>query len=213
MLSKRKINETLKILEETYPEATTALNYKTPFELLVATILSAQCTDKRVNIITEKLYVDYNKPEDFVALDTEELGVMIRSCGFYRNKSENIIAASRILLDKYNGQVPNTRDELIKLPGVGRKTANVVLSNAYGQDAIAVDTHVYRVSNRIGLAKSKKVDETEKQLMQNIPKNKWSKAHHWLIYHGRNICKSRRPLCENCPVQNLCKYYQNLNKI
>src|SRR5690554_6456260 len=125
MLSKRKINETLKILEETYPEATTALNYKTPFELLVATILSAQCTDKRVNIITEKLYVDYNKPEDFAALDTEELGVMIRSCGFYRNKSENIIAASRILLDKYNGQVPNTRDELIKLPGVGRKTANV----------------------------------------------------------------------------------------
>lgn len=213
MLSKRKINEVLLILEEIYPEVTTALNYKTPFELLVSTILSAQCTDKRVNIITEKLYAEYNKPEEFASLDVKELEEMIRSCGFYRNKSENIILTSRILLDKFNGKVPKTREELMKLPGVGRKTANVVLSNAFGQDAIAVDTHVFRVSNRLGLAKSIKVEETERQLMQNIPKNKWSKAHHWLIYHGRNICKSRRPLCENCPVQNLCKYYENLNKI
>lgn len=213
MLSKRKINVILKILEETYPEATTALNYKTPFELLLSTILSAQCTDKRVNIITKELYAKYNKPEDFASLDVKELGEMIKSCGFYRNKSKNIIATSRILLEKFNGQVPKTREDLVKLPGVGRKTANVVLSNAFGQDAIAVDTHVFRVSNRIGLAKTKNVEETERQLMQNIPKNKWSKAHHWLINHGRNICKARRPLCEDCPIQENCKYYQNLNRI
>lgn len=207
ILNSKKIDEILEILKESYPKATIALHYSTPFELLVATILSAQCTDKRVNMITEKLFAKYNKPEDFASLSTEELGEMIRSCGFYHNKSKNIIATSRILLEKYNGQVPDKREELIQLPGVGRKTANVVLSNAFRQDAIAVDTHVFRVSNRIGLAKANNVKETEKQLMKNIPKSKWSRAHHWLIHHGRNICKARRPLCEECPIDHLCQYY------
>lgn len=207
MLNKEEIQRVLKILEETYPQATTALNYKTPFELLIATILSAQCTDKRVNKITEKLFLNYNKPRDFASLRVEELGEMIKSCGFYHNKSKNIIETSKILLKKYNGQVPDEREKLEQLPGVGRKTASVVLSNAFGQDAIAVDTHVFRVSNRIGLAHGKDVEKTEKQLMENIPKGKWSQAHHWLIYHGRNICKARRPLCEDCPIQHLCEFY------
>lgn len=207
MLNKEEIQRVLKILEETYPQATTALNYKTPFELLIATILSAQCTDKRVNMITEKLFLNYNKPEDFASLSVEKLGEMIKSCGFYHNKSKNIIETSKILLEKYNGQVPDERKKLEQLPGVGRKTASVVLSNAFGQDAIAVDTHVFRVSNRIGLAHGKDVEKTEKQLMENIPKKKWSRAHHWLIYHGRNICKARRPLCEDCPIQHLCEFY------
>lgn len=208
MLNKYRINMVLKLLEQTYPEATTALNFSSTFELLVATILSAQCTDKRVNIITSKLFKKYNQPEDFANLSVEELSEMIKSCGFYRNKSQNIIAASRMLLESYNGIVPEDRNELIKLPGVGRKTANVVISNAYGQDAIAVDTHVFRVSNRIGLADAKNVEDTELQLMNNIPKNKWSKSHHWLIHHGRNICKARKPHCEDCPVSRYCEYYK-----
>ena len=211
MLSNKKINEVLNILEQIYPKAATTLNYTTPFELLIATILSAQCTDQRVNIITKNLFASYNKPKDFMKLDVKELEAIIKSCGFYRNKSRNIIATSKLLLNQFNGQVPKTREELIELPGVGRKTANVVLSNAFGKDAIAVDTHVFRVSNRIGLANSKKVEETEMQLMKNIPKDKWSKAHHWLINHGREICKARRPICEDCPVQHVCNYYQKLN--
>lgn len=203
----KKVDEILKVLKENYPKATIALHYSTPFELLVATILSAQCTDKRVNMVTKKLFAKHNKPEDFASLSIEELGKMIRSCGFYHNKSKNIIATSRILLEEYDGLVPDKREELVKLPGVGRKTANVVLSNAFGQDAIAVDTHVFRVANRIGLANAKNVEQTEKQLMENIPKSKWSIAHHWLIYHGRNICKARRPLCEECPIDYLCQYY------
>src|SRR5690554_6558463 len=196
MLNKFRTNRVLDLLEQTYPEAATALNFTNPFELLIATILSAQCTDKRVNIITAELFKIYNKPEDFASLSVEELSGLIKSCGFYRNKSQNIVAASRMILENYNGKVPEDRNELIKLPGVGRKTANVVISNAFGQDAIAVDTHVFRVSNRIGLANASNVKDTEFQLMENIPKSKWTKAHHWLIHHGRNICKARKPLFE-----------------
>lgn len=212
MLSKEKITEVLKILEETYPNAATTLDYRSSFELLVATILSAQCTDKRVNIITKDLFAKYNKPEDFVVLDVKELEKIIQSCGFFRNKSKNIITTSKIILDEFNGQVPQTREELVTLPGVGRKTANVVLSNAFGKDAIAVDTHVFRVSNRIGLANSKGVEQTEMQLMKNIPTEKWSKGHHWLINHGREICKARNPICKECTIQHLCKYYQKALK-
>lgn len=208
-LEKTEIDEVLKILSELYPNAESELNYSNPFELLIATILAAQCTDKRVNMITRELFKKYKKPKDYLSLTEEELGELIKSCGFYRNKSRSILNTCRILVDKYDGKVPDTREELMKLPGVGRKTANVVISNAFGKDAIAVDTHVFRVSNRIGLASSDNVDETEKNLMTNIPDNLWSQAHHWLIFHGRRICKARRPKCEICPLTDYCLYFKN----
>lgn len=208
-LSKKEIKEVLEILKETYPDAESELNYNNPFELLIAVILSAQCTDKRVNEITKKLFQDFKKPEDYLQLTEEELGELIKSCGFYRNKSKNILGTCRMLVNQFHGEVPQNREELMTLPGVGRKTANVVISNAFDQDAIAVDTHVFRVSNRIGLAKAADVDKTEEQLMRNIPKNQWSEAHHWLIFHGRRICKARKPLCEKCPLTKHCLYYKN----
>ena len=210
VLSKEEMDEVIGILLKTYPDATVELEHSSTFELLIATILSAQCTDVRVNKITRELFKDYNTPEDFIQLTEEELGEKIKSCGFYRVKSKNILATSRIILEEFNGGVPSTMEELITLPGVGRKTANVVLSNAFGVPAIAVDTHVFRVSNRIGLACSKNVLDTEKDLMNNIEKNMWSKAHHLLIFHGRRICKARKPLCEKCPVKDYCLYYKEL---
>ena len=211
-LSKEEMDEVIEILLKTYPDATVELEHSTTFELLIATILSAQCTDVRVNKITRELFKEYNTPEDFIQLTEVELGEKIRSCGFYKVKSKNILATSRIILDEFNGQVPDTMEELITLPGVGRKTANVVLSNAFNVPAIAVDTHVFRVSNRIGLANSKNVLDTEKDLMNNINKEMWSKAHHLLIFHGRRICKARNPLCEECPVNNNCIYYKEVLK-
>ena len=210
VLSKEEMDEVIGILLKTYPDATVELEHSSTFELLIATILSAQCTDVRVNKITRELFKDYNTPEDFIQLTEEELGEKIKSCGFYKVKSKNILATSRIILEEFNGEVPSTMEELITLPGVGRKTANVVLSNAFGVPAIAVDTHVFRVSNRIGLACSKNVLDTEKDLMNNIEKNMWSKAHHLLIFHGRRICKARKPLCEKCPVKDYCLYYKEL---
>ena len=209
MLDKTQIDEVIHILLETFPDAKAELDHTTPFELLVATILSAQCTDVRVNIITGELFKKYNKPEDFLNLKEVELGKMIYSCGFYRNKSKSILETSRILIEEYNGQVPKDLKILMTLPGVGRKTANVVASNAFGIPAIAVDTHVFRVSNRIGLADSKNVLDTERDLMENIPKDMWTKAHHLLIFQGRRICKSRRPMCEECPLTQYCLYYRN----
>ncbi len=203
---KTKIREILKLLEEEYTEATTELDYTNPFELLVATILAAQCTDRQVNKVTPGLFRKYPGPAEMAALTPEELGKEIYSCGFYKTKSRNIIETSRLLLAEYGGQVPDDMESLTSLPGVGRKTANVVMSNAFGKDAIAVDTHVFRVSNRLGLAAAEDVLNTEKQLMENIPKNKWSEAHHWLIYHGRRVCKARKPDCENCFLQHLCRY-------
>ncbi len=207
ILSKNEIGKVLRKLEDMYHGAVSELDYTTPFELLISTILAAQCTDVRVNQITKPLYKKYNTPEAFLSLNEEQLGELIRSCGFYRNKAHNILNTCRILVESYDSKVPNSREELMKLPGVGRKTANVVLSNVFGQAAIAVDTHVFRVSNRIGLASSNNVDETEQQLMENIPKEQWSEAHHWLIYHGRRICKARKPMCEKCPFTDECIYY------
>lgn len=206
-MKKGDINKILSILEETYPNAKCALNYNSPYELMVSTILSAQCTDIRVNKVTEELFKEYNTPEKIGELTEEELGEKIRSCGFYNNKSKNIIGASKLLIEKYGGKVPNKMEELITLPGVGRKTANVVLSNAFDVPAIAVDTHVFRVSNRIGLAKSKNVEGTELQLMKNIPKKQWTKAHHLLIFHGRNICVARKPKCDICPIKHYCDFF------
>lgn len=204
-------SEILELLEKEYKGMGCALNYKSPFELLVATMLSAQTTDVNVNKATEKLFKKYNTPFQFAVMNEEELETYVKICGFYKTKSKNIIAASKLIAEKYNGDVPDKFEELIKLPGVGRKTANVVLSNAFGKDAIAVDTHVFRVSNRIGIADSKNVEETEMQLQKNIPKNKWSVFHHYLIWHGRKICSARKPGCSACFLNQLCKY-RKLNK-
>lgn len=202
----------LELLEQHYTDAVTALDFANPFELLIATMLAAQCTDRQVNKVTEGLFQEYPGPREMAALTPEEMGQKIHSCGFYRTKSKNIIQTCKILMEQYGGQVPDNMESLTSLPGVGRKTANVVLSNAFGKDAIAVDTHVFRVSNRLGLADADNVLDTEKQLMENIPKKKWSRAHHWLIYHGRRICKARKPDCENCFLQSLCKYRRNLEE-
>ncbi len=200
----------LDTLEKMYPDARCELNHQTPFELLVATIMSAQCTDVRVNIITSTLFKKYNTPEDFAKLTYEELEPLIKSCGVYKNKSRSIINTSRILLEKYSSEVPHTMEELMSLPGVGRKTANVVLSNAFNQNRIAVDTHVFRVSNRLGLADAKDVIDTENQLMANIPEEKWTVTHHNLIFHGRQVCSARNPKCDICRLAPYCKYYSEI---
>ncbi|KXZ39293.1 DNA-(apurinic or apyrimidinic site) lyase /endonuclease III [Alkalithermobacter thermoalcaliphilus JW-YL-7 = DSM 7308] len=202
------IDKILDILEKTYPDAKCELNYKTPFELLVATILSAQCTDERVNKVTKDLFEKYNTPEDIVNLGEENLQEIIKSCGLYKSKAKKIVQTCKILIEKYSGNVPNEIEKLVNLPGVGRKTANVVLSNAYNIDAIAVDTHVFRVSNRIGIIESKDPKDAEFKLMNIIPKQRWSKSHYLLIFHGRRTCKAKKPDCSNCSISNYCKYFK-----
>ena len=190
-----------------YPDAKPALEFHSPYELLVATMLSAQCTDKQVNKCTRELFPVCNTAEKMASWTEEQLNEYIKSCGFYHTKGRNIIATSRILVEKFGGQVPADRDTLTTLPGVGRKTANVVVSNAFGVPAIAVDTHVFRVSNRIGLADASTVEKTEEQLMQVIPKKDWSMAHHWIIYHGRQVCSAQHPKCDSCAVAPFCKFF------
>lgn len=182
-----------------------ALNFTTPFELLVAVILSAQCTDERVNKITKELFKNYSTPEKMLTLTEEGLERLIFSCGLYKSKAKHILEASRDIVEKFNGNVPSSREELMTLAGVGRKTANVVYSVAFKGNAIAVDTHVFRVSNRIGLAKANNVLKTEYDLMKIIDENDWSKAHHYLIYLGRSYCKAQKPDCEACPIKDLCE--------
>lgn len=206
IISKAKTKQILDILNERYPEPKTELKFTTPFELLVATILSAQTTDRQVNKITGNLFDKWRTPEEFANLQAETLEEEIKSCGLFKNKAQNITAASKILVNHYNSEIPNNLEALIKIPGVGRKTANVVLANAFGQDVIAVDTHVFRVSNRLGLADSESVGGTEKQLMENIPVGLRNDAHHWLILHGRHTCKARTPLCSECPVHSYCRF-------
>lgn len=209
MLSKEEIDIVIEELLKLYPDAKAELNYTNPFELLVATILSAQCTDVQVNKTTAILFKELKTPKDYIQLSEEELGEKIRSCGFYKTKSKNILETCRILIEEYNSKVPKTIEELMTLPGVGRKTANVVASNAFGVPAIAVDTHVFRVSNRIGLANCSNVLDTEKDLMDNINRDMWTKAHHLLIFHGRRVCKARKPLCDKCPITKYCFYQKN----
>lgn len=209
---KNEADRILKILLGIYPEAKCALNFRTPYELLVATMLSAQCTDVRVNMITEELFKEYNTPEKMLTLTEEELEKKIKSCGIYKNKSKNILAASAKILKEYGGEVPHEMEKLLTLPGVGRKTANVVLANAFGIPAIAVDTHVFRVSNRLGIAKGNTPDEVEKKLMESIPKDMWGIAHHLLIAHGRKVCIARKPKCTECQLTGFCEYYANMNR-
>ncbi|MPQ30054.1 endonuclease III [Clostridium estertheticum] len=211
-MNKKTIKVVLEILNETYTGVKCGLDFTNHYELLVSTILSAQCTDVRVNVVAKKLYAKYNTPEAMITLSKEELGEKIKSCGFYNNKSKNILGATKLLLEKYGGIVPSTMEELIELPGVGRKTANVVLSNAFGIPAIAVDTHVFRVSKRIGLASGKNVEIVEQELMKNIPRKMWSDAHHFIIWHGREICKARKPNCEVCPIAPYCEFLNGKSK-
>ena len=181
-----------------------ALNFSTPYELLIAVILSAQCTDERVNKVTEKLFAHYNTPEKMLTLSQTELEKYIFSCGLYKTTAEHILSASKDILEKFGGQVPKTLEELRSLAGVGRKTANVVYSVAFKGNAIAVDTHVFRVSNRIGLVNETNVLNTEKALMKVLDEGDWSRSHHYLIYLGRSFCKAKNPDCENCPINKEC---------
>ncbi len=205
-MTKKKIEQILATLEGLYGQEQCGLDFDTPFELLIATILSAQCTDVRVNIVTSDLFENYNTPETILLLGEEGLLAKIKTCGLAKTKARNIILTCHRLLTEYNGVVPAQMDELITLPGVGRKTANVVMSNAFNIPAIAVDTHVFRVSRRIGLAAGKTVLEVEKELMNIIPQNKWSQAHHWLIWHGRKCCTARNPNCGGCMLHSLCVF-------
>ncbi|MCK5034043.1 MAG: endonuclease III [Calditrichia bacterium] len=211
-LPNSEIQESLALLKEHYKDTTTALNFTSPFQLLISTMLAAQSTDVRVNIVTKDLFVDYPDVQTFLTLTIDQLEEKIKTVGLYKSKAKNILATCKILTEKYKDDVPKTREELVTLPGVGRKTANVVLSIAHNFDAIAVDTHVFRVSNRIGLANAKNVEVTEEHLMQNIPKKDWSDAHHWLIWHGRKICKARNPICNECFLTDYCRYYQSQSK-
>lgn len=199
----------LGILDKMYPDAKCELNHQTDFELLVATILSAQATDKKVNEVTTVLFRKYNRPEQFAKLSNSELESEIRQIGLFRTKSKNIIETAQIIVEKYAGVVPQSRADLEALPGVGRKTANVVLSTAFGVPAIAVDTHVFRVANRIGLTEAKDVRETEEQLMERLPEEKWISTHHRLIWHGRRVCFARKPNCMNCDLLSYCKEGEN----
>lgn len=203
-VTKKIKHEMLQILEDIYIDSKPALKYNSEFELLIAVILSAQCTDVRVNITTGRMFPRYNTPEKMLQLTVSELEEQIKDCGLYKSKARNIHETCKILSSQYNSVVPSDFDELIKLPGVGRKTANVVRSILFDIPAIAVDTHVFRVSNRLRLAQGLTPLEVEKKLMKAIPQDKWSAAHHWLIWHGRLICKARKPLCHSCKLAELC---------
>ncbi|MFC5714262.1 endonuclease III [Thalassorhabdus alkalitolerans] len=206
MLTKKQVEEILQTIGEMFPEAECELTHTNPFELLIAVVLSAQCTDALVNKVTPSLFAKYKEPEDYLAVEQEELEQDIRSIGLYRNKAKNIKKLSRSLVEEYNGEVPESRDELMKLAGVGRKTANVVSSVAFDFPAIAVDTHVERVSKRLGICRWKdNVTQVEETLMKKIPQDQWSVTHHRLIFFGRYHCKAQSPKCDVCPLLDLCR--------
>ena len=203
---KQDVLEIINKVDEIYQNPKCELVFSSNYELLVAVILSAQCTDKRVNQVTEVLFKDYNTPEKMIKLSQDELEEKIHSCGFFHNKAKHILDCSKDLIQKFGGEIPSDKKMLMSLAGVGEKTANVVLATAFGIPAIAVDTHVFRVSNRLGLANSTDILKTQKQLEKVLPKEKWIKFHYALVLHGRYVCKSQRPNCENCQLSQICKY-------
>lgn len=203
----KQTDQILERLEEMHPEAACALDFGTVFQLITAVALSAQTTDVSVNKVTPELFAKYPTPEALAEADPLEVREMIRTIGLYKNKSKNIVRMAKMIVDEFGGEVPGTMEELVRLPGVGRKTANVVLAEGFGVPAIAVDTHVFRVSNRIGLTEGKDPEAVEKQLMERLPREQWSRSHHLLIFHGRKICHARKPDCENCRLTDLCKYH------
>lgn len=209
MTTKQRFEGIIDVFSRTMPDPRTELHYDTPFHLLLAVILSAQCTDKRVNIVTPPLFKAYPTPASLAKADEAEVFEFIKSVTFPNNKTRHLINAARMIEEEFGGEIPSDIDSLVKLPGVGRKTANVMLSVLWGKAAMAVDTHVFRVSNRIGLTdNSKNPLQTEKTLVKHIPAELLPKAHHWLILHGRYICKARRPDCQNCPITRYCKFYK-----
>ncbi|SFE27096.1 endonuclease III [Peptostreptococcus sp. D1] len=212
MARKKTKKENIEILDRLmlmHPNAHCELEYSSAFELLIATILSAQCTDVRVNIVTSELFKKYNTPEAFKSLPIKTIENEIKTCGLYKSKAQKIKDTSLMICDEFNGNVPNNLDDLVKLPGVGRKTAGVVLSNAFDVPAIAVDTHVFRVSNRIGIVKENTPEKTEFALMKAIPKDRWTHSHHLLIFHGRRICRARKPECEKCNITEYCNFFKS----
>lgn len=210
MLKKCDVSNIIEILLKTYPDAKCSLDFSTPFELLVAVILSAQCTDERVNKTTPLIFKKYSTAKDFANIDLQELEDLIHPCGFYKNKAKNIKATAKIILEKYNGDVPQTMDELITLPGVGRKTANVVMLEAFNSpQGIAVDTHCKRISNKMGFSDKSEPEKIEQDLLKVIPKKYYKDVNHLFMWHGRNTCTARNPNCSNCPVNQFCKMYKN----
>ena len=203
-MSEDRVKKILSLFEKAYPDARLVLHYKNPLELLVATILAAQCTDERVNKVTETLFKKYRTAKDYANTKQEIFEQEIRSTGFYKNKAKNIIACNKELVEKFNGNVPDTREDLVTLPGVGRKTANVLLGNVFGKQAIAVDTHVFRVAHRLELAKSNDPDKVELELCKIIPQEKWTRSCLVIGTHGRRTCVARKPLCDVCVVEKLC---------
>jgi endonuclease III len=202
---KKRTEQIIKLLKQAHPDAHCALNHSNAFELLIATILSAQCTDERVNIVTADLFRKYRKPEDYLKVPATELQQDIRTTGFFRNKTKSIQGACKVLIEEFGGEVPRTMEELLRLPGAARKTANVVLGVAFGiAEGVVVDTHVSRLSQRLRLTKQQEAAKIERDLMELVPRKDWIIFSHLLIFHGRRICKARRPLCEECVVEKLC---------
>jgi endonuclease-3 len=208
---KKQSAEILAILKEKIPEPRSELHYQNPWQLLVAAVLSAQTTDKQVNKVTAVLFKKYPGPKEMAALTPDELAEEIHNVGLYRNKSKHLVAAARMVIERYGGKVPQSFTELRSLPGVGRKTANVVLSNAFSIPALAVDTHIFRVARRLGLARGKTPEKVELELTRLIHESLWSDAHHWLILHGRYTCKARKPDCPLCDISAYCRHYQKTN--
>ena len=209
-MNKTKVSNIIARLSTEYPDAKPLLKFNSDYQLLLAVILSAQCTDNRVNIVTETLFKDYGTPEKMLTLTQEELGEIIKPCGLYNAKAKHILSATKDIVEIHGGQVPSDFDKLTSLSGVGRKTADVMISVAFNGDAIAVDTHVFRLANRIGLVKADTPYKTEMALMKKIDKKLWSKSHHYLIYHGRTICTARKPNCSACVIKDLCEYKDKL---
>lgn len=205
-MNKKNAIEIIEKLKKYYPEATCSLNFNTPFQLLVAVVLSAQCTDERVNKTTPILFKNYDSPTKIAQMSVYILEDIIRPCGFYKNKAKNIKQTAQIIIDKYNGSVPNNMEDLVTLPGVGRKSANVVMLEAFNSpQGIAVDTHAKRISNRLGFSKNTEPEKIEQDLINLIPKQYFYDVNHLLMWHGRNICTARKPQCDKCPVKDLCK--------
>lgn len=211
-MKKENAKNVLKILSDLYKDARPALVFSSAYELLIAVILSAQCTDERVNKVTAELFKEHNTPQTMLSLSQEQLEKYIFSCGLYKSKAKHILSATKDIIERFGGEVPENFKDLKSLAGVGQKTANVVSAVWFEKDAIAVDTHVFRVSNRLGLAKADTPIKTEEQLKKAIPKKDWSKAHHWLIYHGRRVCRSQNPDCANCTIKEYCDYFNKNNK-